>query len=80
MAICIFTGALVTNPIAFSNSMDTNSAKLKTEKTSPTKILFVSKWGETLDLAYAAHKEGNKVKFFIADKSANEIGYSYNFV
>lgn len=35
---------------------------------------MVSKWGETLDLAYAIQKEGNSVKMCVEDKSSREIG------
>lgn len=38
------------------------------------KFLFVSRWGETLDLAYAVQKEGNKVKFYVDYKECHEIG------
>ncbi len=38
------------------------------------KFLMVSKWGETLDLAYAIQKEGNSVKMCVEDKSSREIG------
>jgi phosphoribosylamine--glycine ligase len=41
------------------------------------KILFVSKWGEILDLAYAAQNEGNKVKFYINDSASHEIGTGF---
>ena len=41
------------------------------------KILFVSKWGEILDLAYAAQNEGNKVKLFISDSASHEIGAGF---
>ena len=41
------------------------------------KILFVSRYGETLDIAYAIHKEGHKVKMFIEEKSCKEIGAGF---
>jgi phosphoribosylamine--glycine ligase len=41
------------------------------------KILFISKWGEILDLAYAAQNEGNKVKLFISDSPSHEIGTGF---
>ena len=41
------------------------------------KILFVSKWGEILDLANAAQKEGNSVKFYIGYKPWDQIGKGF---
>lgn len=41
------------------------------------KFLFVSKWGDSLDIANAVFKEGNKVKLFIDYKPANEIGIGF---
>lgn len=38
------------------------------------KILFVSKWGDLLDLVLSSQKEGNKVKMFIGYRPAAEIG------
>jgi phosphoribosylamine---glycine ligase len=40
-------------------------------------FLFVSRWGEILDIAIAAKEEGHSVKFHIADKSSREIGYGF---
>ncbi|MBN1650863.1 MAG: hypothetical protein JW857_06020 [Bacteroidales bacterium] len=40
-------------------------------------FLFVSKWGEILDIAYAVYKEGNNVKMFIEDKACKEIGFGF---
>ena len=45
--------------------------------TSQKNILFVSRWGETLDLAYAMQQEGHKIKFYIEDKPSKEIGYGF---
>ena len=44
---------------------------------SPKKFLFVSRWGETLDIAYTTFLEGNEVKFFVEDKASREIGYGF---
>ncbi|MDD7886067.1 phosphoribosylamine--glycine ligase [Flavivirga sp. 57AJ16] len=40
-------------------------------------FLFVSKWGEILDIAYAIQEEGHSVKFFIEDKLSREIGFGF---
>jgi phosphoribosylamine--glycine ligase len=40
-------------------------------------FLFVSKWGETLDLAYTIQNEGHKVKMYIEDAPSREIGYGF---
>jgi len=50
---------------------------LKNKIQQSIKILFVSKWGEILDLAYAAQNEGNKVKLFISDSASHEIGAGF---
>ena len=50
---------------------------MKTKVVSNHKILFISKWGEILDLALACLNEGNKVKFFIESKTCQEIGYGF---
>ncbi|MCK7590983.1 phosphoribosylamine--glycine ligase [Subsaxibacter sp. CAU 1640] len=41
------------------------------------KFLFVSRWGEILDTAYAALSEGNDVKLYIEDKHCREIGTGF---
>ncbi|MEJ6547169.1 MAG: phosphoribosylamine--glycine ligase [Flavobacteriaceae bacterium] len=41
------------------------------------KILFVSRWGETLDMAYAMQQEGHQIKFYVGDKPSREIGYGF---
>ncbi|MEA1785981.1 phosphoribosylamine--glycine ligase [Arenibacter sp. GZD96] len=38
---------------------------------------MISRWGETLDLAYTILSEGHAVKFFIEDKPSKEIGYGF---
>ena len=40
-------------------------------------FLFVSRWGESLDIAYATLLEGNNVKMYIEDKPSKEIGYGF---
>ncbi|WP_242157252.1 phosphoribosylamine--glycine ligase [Aestuariivivens sediminis] len=40
-------------------------------------FLFISKWGEILDIAHAIQKEGHLVKLFIDDKPSREIGYGF---
>ncbi len=50
---------------------------MKTKKEKKLKFLFVSKWGESLDIAYAVLKEGNEVKMFIDAKSCHEIGHGF---
>jgi len=46
-------------------------------KDKKLKFLFVSKWGEILDTAYAALKECNDVKMYIDSKPCREIGYGF---
>ena len=41
------------------------------------KFLFVSRWGETLDIAYTVQEEGHFVKMFIEDKASREIGFGF---
>ena len=40
-------------------------------------FLFISRWGESLDIAYATLLEGNDVKMFVEDKYCKEIGYGF---
>ena len=40
-------------------------------------FLFISRWGEALDIAYATLLEGNDVKMFVEDKYSKEIGYGF---
>ena len=47
---------------------------MKSKKDKKTKFLFVSKWGESLDIAHAVLKEGNEVKLYIETPSCREIG------
>ena len=41
------------------------------------KFLFISRWGEILDTAYATQNEGNEVKLYIEDKGSREIGTGF---
>ncbi len=41
------------------------------------KFLFVSKWGDSLDIANAVHQEGNEVKLFIEYKPCHEVGSGF---
>ena len=41
------------------------------------KTLLVSKWGDSLDVAYQLLKEGHEVKMYIQDKINREIGYGF---
>jgi len=50
---------------------------LKKKTPQNRKFLFVSKWGESLDIAYAVQNEGNHVKLFIEKKYLNEIGKGF---
>jgi phosphoribosylamine--glycine ligase len=50
---------------------------LKKEPLSKKKFLFISRWGEILDIAYAILNEGNDVKLFIEDKPSREIGTGF---
>lgn len=50
---------------------------LKKATTFSKKFLFISRWGEILDTAYATLLEGNDVKFFIEDRLSKEIGTGF---
>lgn len=39
--------------------------------------MFISRWGEILDIAYAIQNEGNNVKLYIEDKTSREIGNGF---
>jgi phosphoribosylamine--glycine ligase len=41
------------------------------------KTLLVSKWGDSLDVAYQLLREGHEVKMYIQDKINREIGYGF---
>jgi len=40
-------------------------------------FLFISRWGESLDIAYATLLEGNDVKLYVEEKPCREIGYGF---
>lgn len=50
--------------------------QLKEDKTKKN-FLVVSRWGESLDIAYAISLEGHTVKMYIEDKPSREIGYGF---
>ena len=50
---------------------------MKKQNSLPKNFLFISRWGEILDIAYAIKNEGNDVKLFIADKPSHEIGKGF---
>lgn len=47
------------------------------KKSGKLKFLFVSKWGDSLDIANATLQEGNEVKLYIDYKPCQEIGYGF---
>ena len=47
---------------------------MKTKKEKKLKFLFVSKWGDILDIAHATQQEGHKVKLYIDYKPCREVG------
>lgn len=51
--------------------------KTKKSETEPFKFLVVSKWGDSLDIAYQLTLEGNEVRMFIQDKASREVGYGF---
>ncbi len=53
------------------------SQLLQKEDTTKKKFLVVSRWGESLDIAYAISMEGHTVKMYIEDKPSREIGYGF---
>lgn len=50
---------------------------MKKPSNVPKNFLFISRWGEILDIAYATQNEGNDVKLFIEDKPSREIGTGF---
>ncbi|WP_299391024.1 phosphoribosylamine--glycine ligase [uncultured Gelidibacter sp.] len=50
---------------------------MKKQNYLPKKFLFISRWGEILDIAYATQNEGNDVKLYIEDKPSREIGTGF---
>ncbi len=51
--------------------------KTKQLRDEKRKFLFVSKWGDSLDVAYGVQQEGHKVLMYIADKRSREIGFGF---
>lgn len=51
--------------------------KPKKEVHLSKKFLFISRWGEILDIAYATLNEGNEVKVFVDEKDYREIGNGF---
>lgn len=47
------------------------------EINSIRKFLFISRYGESLDIALATLEEGNEVKLYIEEKGLREIGYGF---
>lgn len=50
---------------------------MKKHEYAPKNFLFISRWGEILDIAYAIQNEGNNVKLYIEDKTSREIGNGF---
>ena len=50
---------------------------MKKPNSLPKNFLFISRWGEILDIAYATQNEGNAVKLYIEDKPSREIGTGF---
>ncbi|MFH6769970.1 phosphoribosylamine--glycine ligase [Gaetbulibacter aquiaggeris] len=50
---------------------------MKEKQTQTRKFLFVSRWGESLDIVNSINAEGNEVKLYIEDKPSKEIGYGF---
>jgi len=50
---------------------------LKKHNSLPKNFLFISRWGEILDIAYATKNEGHDVKLYIEDKPSREIGTGF---
>lgn len=50
---------------------------MKTKKERKRRFLFVSRWGDILDLAHATLQEGNDVKLYIEYKPCREVGYGF---
>ena len=50
---------------------------MKTQTYTHKKFLFISRWGEFLDIINTIKLEGNDVKLYIEDKASREIGYGF---
>ncbi|MBC2839700.1 phosphoribosylamine--glycine ligase [Robiginitalea sp. SC105] len=49
----------------------------RSKKPEGKRILLVSRWGESLDVAVTMQEEGHSIKFFIDDRPSREIGYGF---
>lgn len=47
---------------------------MKGKKERKLRFLFVSKWGDILDIAHAVLREGHEVKLYIDYKPCREVG------
>ena len=59
------------------NPLKETSPNSKVNGTVKRNFLFISRWGESLDIAYATLLEGNPVKLYIEEKPYREIGYGF---
>lgn len=50
---------------------------MKKHNSLPKKFLFISRWGEILDIAYTTKNEGHQVKLYIEDRGCREIGTGF---
>ncbi|MFD0836847.1 phosphoribosylamine--glycine ligase [Mariniflexile aquimaris] len=50
---------------------------MRTNPSLSKKFLFVSRWGESLDIINTIKLEGHEVKMYIDDKPSKEIGYGF---
>jgi len=50
---------------------------VKTKLSTQKNFLFVSRWGETLDIVNTIKSEGHAVKLYIEDKLSREIGFGF---
>lgn len=55
----------------------TSKKKLRSKLPESRNFLFVSRYGESLDLAYAVQNEGHKVKMYIEESGCREIGLGF---
>lgn len=56
---------------------NSSNSKVNGITTINRNFLFISRWGESLDIAYATLLEGNNVKLYIEEKHYREIGYGF---
>ena len=55
----------------------TSKKKLRSKLPESRNFLFVSRYGESLDLAFAVQNEGHKVKMYIEESGCREIGLGF---